>query len=132
MKRLPLLYVACFMDKYKSLHVGQLPQEHLSFLQNLLNFIITKYLKQEVEDDLSIYVNERGSCDLSITGDIKIYQCHMIMLLAPMEKCLTSTKELFLQPKFDNSRSRDLSKSCDYEVMTSPSPEVEDPMRPSV
>ena len=26
----------------------QLPQEHLSFLQNLLNFFITKYLKQEV------------------------------------------------------------------------------------
>ena len=100
-----MLYVACFMYKYESLHVGQLPHEHLSFLQNLLNFIITKYLKQEVEDDLSIYVNERGSCDLSITGDIKIYQCHMIMLLAPMEKCLTSTKEVFLQPKFDNSSS---------------------------
>ena len=28
---------------------SQLPQEHLSFLQNLLNFIITKYLKKEVD-----------------------------------------------------------------------------------
>ena len=41
-ERLPLLYlVSCA----KSLQAGQLPQEHLSFFQNLLNFIITKYLK---------------------------------------------------------------------------------------
>ena len=53
----------------------QLPREHLSFLQN---FIITKYLKQEVDDDLSLCVVERSPCGLSITGDIKIYQCHMI------------------------------------------------------
>ena len=66
------------MHKYKSLQAGQLPQEHLSFLQNLLNFIITKYLKQEVDDDLSLCVVERSPCGLSITGDIKIYQCHVI------------------------------------------------------
>ena len=48
------------MYKYKSLQAGQLPQEHLSFLQNLLNFIITKYLKQEVDDDLSLCVVERS------------------------------------------------------------------------
>ena len=35
------------MYKYKSLQAGQLPQEHLPFLQNLLNYIITKYLKQD-------------------------------------------------------------------------------------
>ena len=52
------------MYKYNSLKAGQLPPQHLSFLENLLNFIITKYLKQ--------------ACDLSITGDIKIHQCHMI------------------------------------------------------
>ena len=34
------------MHKCKFLEAGQLPQEHLSFLQNLLNFFITKYLKQ--------------------------------------------------------------------------------------
>ena len=45
--------------------------------QNLLNFIIAKYLKQ-VDDDLSIYVDECSPCGLSITGDIKIYQCHVI------------------------------------------------------
>ena len=50
----------------------------LSFLQHLLNFIITKYLKQEVDDDVSVYVDKPGPCCLSITGDIKIYQCHVI------------------------------------------------------
>ena len=49
--------------------------KHLSFLQN---FIITKYLKQEVDDDLSICMDECSPCGLSITGDIKIYQCHVI------------------------------------------------------
>ena len=63
------------MYKYKSLQEVQLPQEHLSFLQN---FFITKYLKQEVDDDLSVYLDERSPCGLSITGDIKIYQCHVI------------------------------------------------------
>ena len=66
------------MYKHKSLQVGQLLQEHLSLLKNLLNVIITKYLKQEVDDALSVCMDEHGSCDLSITGDIKIYQCHMI------------------------------------------------------
>ena len=66
------------MYKYKSLQEGQQPQVYLSFLQNLLNFITTKYLKQEVDDDLSICVDERSPCGLSITGDIKIYQYHMI------------------------------------------------------
>ena len=63
------------MYKYKSLQAGQLPQEHLPFLQNLLDFIITKYLKQEVDDDLG---DESSPCSLSITGDIKIGQCHVI------------------------------------------------------
>ena len=66
------------MYKYKSLQAGQLPQEHLSFLQNLLNFIITKYLKKEFDDDLTVRVDERSPCGLSVTGDIKIYQCHVI------------------------------------------------------
>ena len=66
------------MYKYKSLKVCQLPQEHLPFLQIFLNFIITKYLKQEVDDDLSLCVVERSPCSLSITGDIKIYQCHVM------------------------------------------------------
>ena len=75
MERLPLMSLACFMYKYKSLQDVQLPREHLSFLQN---FIITKYLKQEVDDNLSICVDERSPCALSITRDVKIYQCHVI------------------------------------------------------
>ena len=63
------------MYKYKTLQEVQLPREHLFFLQN---FIITKYLKQEVNDDLSVCVDERSLCGFSITGDIKIYQCHVI------------------------------------------------------
>ena len=63
------------MYKYQCLHEVQLPQEHLPFLQN---FIITKYLKQEVDDNLGICVDEHSPCGLSITGDIKIYQCHVI------------------------------------------------------
>ena len=35
----------------------------------IYNFIITKYLKQEVDDDISVCVDERSPCDLSITGD---------------------------------------------------------------
>ena len=33
-ERLPLIWVACFMCKYKTLHSGQLLQEHLSLLEN--------------------------------------------------------------------------------------------------
>ena len=42
-------------------------------MQNLLNLIITKYLKQGVDDDLRACMDERSPCSLSITGD-----CHVI------------------------------------------------------
>ena len=61
------------MYKYKSLQEVQLSREHLSW-----NFIITKYLKQVVDDELSISMDERNRCGLSIIEDIKIYQCHVI------------------------------------------------------
>ena len=70
-----MIYIDCFMYKYKNLQAGQLPQEHLLFLQNLLDFIITKYLKPEVDDKLSICVDEHSP---SIIGYIKIYQCHVM------------------------------------------------------
>ena len=70
-----MIYLACFIYKYKSLQEVQLPRQYLFFLQN---FIITKYLKQEVDDDLSVCVDERRLCGLSITGDIKIHQCHVV------------------------------------------------------
>ena len=52
------------MYKYKNQQAGQLPREHLYFLQSLLNLIITKYLKQEVDDNLSVCVDERSPCSL--------------------------------------------------------------------
>ena len=39
---------------------------------------MAKHLKQEVNDTLSVCVDERRSSGLSITGDIKIYQHHII------------------------------------------------------
>ena len=63
------------MYKYNCLQAGQLSQERLYFSQNLLNFIITKYLKQDVTDD-----SKRDPCGLSIAGDIKIYQCLRIKM----------------------------------------------------
>ena len=73
MERLPVLKLDCFMYKYKSLQAGQLPRKQLCCLQKLLNFIITKYLKQEVDNELSICMDEHSPCSLS-TEDIKIYK----------------------------------------------------------
>ena len=53
----------------------------MPFLQNFSNYhkiYVTKYLKQEVNDNLSIFVHEHSLCGLSLTGDIKIYQCYKI------------------------------------------------------
>ena len=65
------------MYKYKFLQAGQLPREHLSFLQNLLNFFITKYLKHS-SCGLYNWIYK----DLSMSRDQKA-----IALLSPMEKC---------------------------------------------
>ena len=46
------------------------------FLANLLNFIITKNLKQEVHDDLSICMNERSLWGLSIIEDKDLLMSH--------------------------------------------------------
>ena len=63
------------MYKYKNLQGVNYHESIL--LQNLLNFIITKYLKQEVDDDLSIYMDERSPCGLSMNEDVNIYRCLM-------------------------------------------------------
>ena len=69
------------MYKYRSLQPGQLPREHLSFLQNLLNFINTKFFKQQVNDNLSVCADERSPIwplygwrykDLSMSRDQKV------------------------------------------------------------
>ena len=71
------------MYNYKSLQAGQEQQEHLSFLQNLLNFIITKYLKQEVDDDLSVCVDERSPYGLALTGDLSMSRDLKVMVQLP-------------------------------------------------
>ena len=100
------------MYKYKSLQVGQLPCGHLAFFQNLLNFPITKYLKQEADGKISISLDEHSLCDLSITGDIKIYQCHVIKgswSYYPQRRSALSTSimELLLLPKTVAPLTRD-------------------------
>ena len=59
------------MYKYKILQAGQLPQENLS-LTKLAEFYYHKYLKQVINDDLNICVDEHSPCCLSITGDISL------------------------------------------------------------
>ena len=86
-------------------------------MENLLNFIIRKYLKQEVDDDLSTCMNEVSPRVLYITGNMKIYQCHVIKRqwsYHPQWRSAlwTSMNKLFLLPRFDNS-----SPSHAYELI---------------
>ena len=67
------------MYKYKSLQAAQLPLEHLSFPRNLLNFIIKKYLKQEVDDDLRVCCPDLMKV-APVIKDAEICQSHMIMM----------------------------------------------------
>ena len=50
-ERLPLVFISLF---YIQIQKPASRLQHLPFLKNLLDFIITKYLKQEVADDLNI------------------------------------------------------------------------------
>ena len=50
-ERLPLVFISLFCIQIQK-PASRL--QYLPFLKNLLNFIITKYLKQEVADDLNI------------------------------------------------------------------------------
>ena len=34
--------------------------------------------EKEDDDNLNVYMDESSPCGLSVTGDIKIYQCHVI------------------------------------------------------
>ena len=94
------------MYKYKSLKLCQLPQQHLPFLQNFLNFIITKYLEKEVDDDLSLCVVEHSPCGLPLTGDnedLSMSRDEKVMTLLWRSDLSTSITECLLLPKFDNS-----------------------------
>ena len=78
------------MYKYKRLQVGQLPWEHLSSLQNLLNFFVTRYLKQEVDEDLVFaWMNVAPVASLWLLRyqDLSMSHDQKVMTLSPMEKC---------------------------------------------
>ena len=57
----------------------------------MLNFIVTKYFKQEADDELGVCLDERSPYGLAITGDIKILSMSrdqkVMTLLPSMEKC---------------------------------------------
>ena len=77
------------MYKFKILQAGWIPWEHLSFVQNLLNFIITKYFKQ-VGDELNVCMDECSPFVFSITGDkdfIIVMWWKGNDVLFPVEKC---------------------------------------------
>ena len=61
------------MYKHKSLKGRSTTTKVSVFLQNFLNFIITKYLKQEIDDGQSVCLDEYSPC-----GVVKIYHCHVI------------------------------------------------------
>ena len=111
------------MYKYQSLQAGQLPWEHLYFLQDLLNFIILKKLKQEAHDDFRVYVYERSSCGLFV-----------IWVTNPNGEVPYGllSRSWFYYPNLIKvspvTRDRDSSKSHYYETMTSLPPEAEDPI----
>ena len=111
------------MYKYKFLQVSQLPREHMPFLQNPLNYFITKYLKHEVDGDLSIWVEKCSSCglynwrykDLSMSHDQKA-----MVLLFPMEKCLINFyhRVTFIAPFDDSSPSVTQDKEIGHMIMS--------------
>ena len=73
------------MHKCKSIQAGQLPQEHLPFLQNLLNFIITKYLKQEVDEYLNVCVDERSHYGLHLRRSTQWNPFNNVYLLSKFD-----------------------------------------------
>ena len=64
------------MYKCKSLKAGQLPREHLSFLQNLLLYYHNIFEARNRWRPKRAWMNVAPVA--SMTGDIKIYQCLVI------------------------------------------------------
>ena len=132
---MPLLSLASFMYKYKSLQTGQLRREHLYFLKNLLNFIIIKYLKQ-ADNNLSFCVAECSPCGLSATGDIKTYECHerskVNEVTNPNKEvpCELLSRTCFDCQKTSLSAIKDEIFLRDFKVMVSLAPEADTQWNP--
>ena len=59
------------MYRYKSLQSGHY-HERICLSCKFAEFYYRKYLKQDIDDDLSVCMDERSPCGLSITGDISL------------------------------------------------------------
>ena len=75
------------------------------FLAKFLKFYYHKYLKQEVDDNLSLCVVEHSPCGLSNWRykDLQMSSDEKVMTLLWRSALLTSITGLLLLPNFDNS-----------------------------
>ena len=48
------------------------------FLEKFLEFYYHKRFEAKVDDNVSLCMVEHSLCGLSVTGDTKIYQCHVM------------------------------------------------------
>ena len=91
-------YILVLKDLLKKKVIGEIPFDLISlfhvqiqepksrsttttafvFLAKFAQFYYHKIFEKEFDDDLTIGIDERSTCGLSVTGDIKIYQCHVI------------------------------------------------------
>ena len=94
-------YVAFDLISLFHVHI-QDPTTRSTTTRTFVFFIITKYLKKEVDNDINVCVDEHSPWrykDLSMSRHEKA-----MAWLPPMEKCpIHVYTELLLLPKFDNS-----------------------------
>ena len=58
-----------FIEQLQWLFLNYILVSERFLKKDLLNFFITKYLKKEFDDDLTVGMDERSPCGLSVTGD---------------------------------------------------------------
>ena len=58
-----------FIEQLQWLFLNYILVSERFLKKDLLNFFITKYLKKEFDDDLTVGMDERNPCGLSVTGD---------------------------------------------------------------
>ena len=107
----------------------------------LAKFIITKYLKQKVDDNLSVWVDEHRPCGLSKTRDINMFGIMWSkgddvttpngeVSYRPLSKSCFYCPNLITLALVTRGEEDIFSKSNDYEVMASVPPEMDYPIEP--
>ena len=91
-------YILVLKDLLKKKVIGEIPFDLISlfhvqiqepksrstattafvFLGKIAECYYCKIFEKKIDDDLTVGVDERSTCGLSVTGDTKIYQCHVI------------------------------------------------------